>query len=56
MEEVARMKLGASGAPSRLRSAAVGTARAALASYRLGGLALVAAPAIVAIAVAPEFA
>lgn len=40
--------------PSRLRSAFAGTARAALATYRLGGMTLVAAPAIVALAVVPE--
>lgn len=41
---------------SRFRSAVGGTAQTVLASYRRGGLTLVAAPAIVALIVVPEFA
>jgi hypothetical protein len=44
------------GAAPWLRSAAGGTAQAALATYRLGGRALVAAPLLIAIAVVPELA
>jgi hypothetical protein len=39
-----------------LRSAVGGTAQAALATYRLGGKALIAAPLLIAIAVVPELA
>jgi len=43
-------------APARLGSAVGGTLRAALATYRLGGRTLVAAPVIAAVAVVPELA
>lgn len=42
--------------PGRVRSALAGTARRILATYRLGGRAIVAAPLLVALAILPELA
>lgn len=50
------LESGSRGAPSRLGSALRGTARAAFATYKLGGRTLVAAPLIAAIVVLPELA
>ena len=55
MEQAIDAKLGKASEPSRFRSALTGTGSALAETYRLGGRTLVVAPAILALAVLPEF-